>query len=144
MCDLLNDDIFYFQCNVLVLRAGEHGQVPAEDAGDDHHGAAADADDRGLRHQRVGAQLHGHHRHAHQLPHQPDQHQALHGHVLLVLRPLRTVLLQSLPLPQNWQEGQDRTHPRRARHQESQLQQCEQWLPATEERRRRALVAVTL
>ena len=93
-----------FQCYVLVLRVSEHGQVPAQDAGDDDHGAAAVTDDRRLRHQHLGAQLHVLAL-SHQLSHQPDQPQALHGHVLLILRTLRTVLLQSVPLPQNWQKG---------------------------------------
>lgn len=85
-----------FQCDVLVLRPCEHGQVPSQIPGDDHHLPAAVADDRRLLHQRVGPQLLSH-RAPRQLRHQPNQHQALHGHVLFVLRPLRTILLQGLP-----------------------------------------------
>lgn len=50
----------YFQCDVLVLRPSEYGQVPTQVPRDDHHLPAADADDRRLRHQRVGPQLHDH------------------------------------------------------------------------------------
>lgn len=49
-----------FQCDVLVLRASEYGQVSTQVPRDDHHVPAADADDRRLYHQRVGPQLHGH------------------------------------------------------------------------------------
>lgn len=85
-----------FQCDVFVLRPSEYGQVPTQVPRDDDHLPAADADDRGLLHQHLGPQLLGHRAHR-QLRHKPNEHQALNGHVPFVLRPLRTILLQSLP-----------------------------------------------
>lgn len=100
-------DLSLSQCDVLVLRAGQHGQVPAEDVRDDHHGAAAHADDRRVRGQHLGAQLHGD-RAASHVRHQQNQHQTLHGHVLLILNTVRAVLLQGVPSPQTDEEGEER------------------------------------
>lgn len=85
-----------FQRDVFVLRPREYGLLPAQVPRDDHHVPAADADDRRLRGQHLGPQLLGHGAAA-LLPHQPLQHQTLHGYVLLLLRALRPILLQGLP-----------------------------------------------
>lgn len=125
MCNLYSF-FFLFQCDVLILRAGEHGQVPSQISGHDHHLPAAHPDDCRLLHQLMGSQLH--HLLDRLLRHQPLQHQTLHGHVLLLLRPLRPLLLQSLPLTQTRQEGQSR-----ARHRHPQLQEELQRLPTATE-----------
>lgn len=57
---MLMDLFSRFQCYVLVLRSSEYGQVPTQVPRDDDHLHAANADDRGLLHQRVGPQLLGH------------------------------------------------------------------------------------
>lgn len=66
--------------------------------------------------------------------HQPNQHQAVNGDVLLVLRAVLAVLLQGILLAEIRQEGEDRTHTGRAQGVQEgrtqQLSQTEEWCRA--------------
>lgn len=84
--------VLFFQCDVLVLRSRQYGQIPAEDARYDDHRTSTVADGSRLLCQHLGPQLHDHRAPPH-VPHQPNKHQAIDGDVLLILRPLRPVLL---------------------------------------------------